>query len=379
MHKFPDSHKTKIQKIFPHNNRSGIQVMLFLQPVMLSTDSLMHRCLQLAGYGSGKVAPNPLVGCVIESEGTIIGEGYHRQFGKEHAEVNAIASVKDTSAFAHSTLYVNLEPCSHFGKTPPCTDKIISCGIPKVVIGMEDPFALVKGSGIQKMRDAGIEVICNVLQTECMELNKRFICYHNRNRPYIILKWAQSIDGITGLPAKRIHISNKLSQIISHKWRSEESAILIGAGTAALDDPMLNTRHWQGVSPVRVILDRSGNLCGKNNLHVFNGHQRTLVYTQQENSLYPNAEVISFSDYSSFLPSVLAHLHQSGINSILVEGGSITHQLFIEQQLWDECRVFISNETLGSGIKAPGLPYGQTMWTPIGDNRLLEIKNPKSA
>jgi len=335
----------------------------------------IQRCLQLASLGSGQVAPNPMVGCVIEADGKIIGEGYHRKFGEAHAEVNAIRAVEDTSLLAGATLYVNLEPCSHFGKTPPCTDLIISSGIRKVVIGMQDPFAAVNGSGIKKLRDAGIAVICTVLEDECLQLNKLFVCAHTRKRPYLILKWAQSSDGISGNGKERVQISNSLSKIISHKWRSEESGILIGSGTAAIDDPELNTRHWEGASPVRIILDRSGNLCEKSYLKIFDGNYRTLIYTQQENYNYSNAEVIPISSFIPFLPAVLSHLHQTGILSLLVEGGPLTHRLFLEQQLWDECRIFISNKIIGQGISAPAIPQGKIHLTTIGDNQLLEITN----
>ncbi len=346
----------------------------------MSNDQLyIQRCLQLAALGSGQVAPNPLVGSVIVADGKIIGEGYHRQFGEAHAEVNAIHAVEDKSLLCRATLYVNLEPCSHVGKTPPCTDLIISSGIRKVVIGMQDPFAGVNGSGIRKLREAGIDVICTVLEDECLQLNKRFVCAHTRKRPYLILKWAQSSDGITGNGKERVQISNSLSKIIGHKWRSEESGILIGAGTAAIDDPELNTRHWEGASPVRIILDRSGNLCGKSNLKIFDGQQRTLIYTQQENYNYSNAEVIPLSAFTPFLPAVLSHLHQTGIHSLLVEGGSLTHRQFLEQQLWDECRIFISNKIIGQGISAPGIPQGKIHLTTIGDNQLLEIVNQQPA
>jgi diaminohydroxyphosphoribosylaminopyrimidine deaminase/5-amino-6-(5-phosphoribosylamino)uracil reductase len=346
---------------------------------MSNDQHYIQRCLQLAALGSGQVAPNPLVGSVIVSDGKIIGEGYHRQFGEAHAEVNAIHAVEDKSLLGRATLYVNLEPCSHVGKTPPCTDLIISSGIRKVVIGMQDPFAGVNGSGIRKLREAGIEVICTVLEDECLQLNKRFVCAHTRKRPYLILKWAQSSDGITGNGKERMQISNSLSKIIGHKWRSEESGILIGAGTAAIDDPELNTRYWQGASPVRIILDRSGNLCGKSNLKIFDGQQRTLIYTQQENYNYSNAEVIPISSFTPFLPAVLSHLHQTGIHSLLVEGGSLTHRLFLEQQLWDECRIFISNKIIGQGISAPAIPQGKIHLTTIGDNQLLEIVNQQPA
>ncbi|MBL7924593.1 MAG: bifunctional diaminohydroxyphosphoribosylaminopyrimidine deaminase/5-amino-6-(5-phosphoribosylamino)uracil reductase RibD [Bacteroidia bacterium] len=336
----------------------------------------MKRCLQLAENGIGHVFTNPLVGCVLVEDNRIIGEGYHRFFGGPHAEVEAINSVRESHTLTHSTLYVNLEPCSHFGKTPPCCDLIISKGIPRVIIGMKDPFARVNGEGIKKLRAAGIHVEVGLLEDPCREINKRFICFHTRKRPYLVLKWAQSSNGMTGIRGQRMEISNRISKMYAHKWRQEEAGILVGSGTVLSDNPQLNTRLWQGPSPIRIIADRSGNLCGRHDLKVFDGSIRTLVLTQQDNPDYPHSEVIRIADHGDFFDASLQHLHQIGIISVLVEGGSRIHQLLLERNLWDECRVFVSRENLENGIPAPTLPAGARVDTMLEDNLLITIRNP---
>lgn len=352
--------------------------MLFLHNYQMSKDEIfIKRCLHLAALGSGSVAPNPLVGCVIVHDGKIIGEGYHMKFGAAHAEVNAIHSVQDTSLLPKAKLFVNLEPCSHFGKTPPCADFIIASGIKEVSIGMKDPNKLVSGNGIAKLGNAGVKVKTGILEEECTALNKRFICAHTNKRPYITLKWAQSSDGIIGSESEKIQISNEISLIIGHKWRSEESAILIGARTALIDDPELSTRYWDGPSPVRIISDRSGSLSKHDNLKVFSGRQRTIVFTQIENKQYKNALTQHIHPNAPFIPALLNQLHQSGIHSVLVEGGSYTIREFIDHDLWDECRVFVSPHTMNKGIFAPHLPYGKIIKTELAENQLLEINNYK--
>ncbi len=336
----------------------------------------MHRCLQLALAGIETVSPNPMVGCVIVHGNEIIGEGYHQKFGEAHAEVNAINAVKNKALLPGSALYVNLEPCSHFGKTPPCSDLIISSGIRKVVVGMEDPFPEVMGKGIRKLRQAGIEVVCGVLEQACQRLNKRFICAHTHKRPYLILKWAQNNKAIMGSRNGKIQISNSISKIFTHKWRSEERGLLVGSGTVLIDNPLLNVRYWDGPSPGRLILDRSGNLCEKTDLHIFDGGQKTIVFTQQENLNYPNAEVLSLSPYSCFISEVLGYLYQNGIHSVLVEGGSKILHEFIHENYWDECRIFISHQPIENGIPAPPLPPGEIInETTVFDNTLIEVLN----
>lgn len=338
----------------------------------------MQRCIQLARLGSGSVAPNPLVGSIIVHGDEIIGEGYHSAFGAAHAEVEAIKSVQDKSLLKDSTLYVCLEPCSHHGKTPPCTETILQHGIRKVVVAANDPNPRVNGSGIEQLRSAGVEVICGVMREEALKLNCRFITFHTQHRPYIILKWAQSADGFTGQKGKNIRISNEESRIISHRWRSEEAAIMVGARTVLSDNPQLNTREWNGPSPARIIVDRSGNLNGMDHLHVFDGLQKTIIFTQNEDAVFKNCEMELLLDDKNSISSILNTLHAIGINSVLVEGGSKIHQLFLDAGIWDECRIFISNEHLESGIDAPSIPHGEMTILQIGDNRLLQINKASS-
>lgn len=348
--------------------------ILFLRPSMtLEThQKFMHRCLELAAKGLGHTAPNPLVGSVIVHNEVIIGEGYHHKFGEAHAEVNAIASVKDQSLLSESTLYVNLEPCSHFGKTPPCADLIISKKIKCVVIGMQDPFAKVNGDGIKKLREAGIEVIVDVLKEECEELNKRFITFHTENRPYIILKWAQSYDGYMGREGENIRISNEESRMLNFQWRTEEDAVLVGSGTVIIDNPQLNVREYPGRNPVRIILDRSGKL--NDELNIFDGTSRTIVVTTDQNKQYKNSEVVRVNA-TTFIEDSLKNLHQLQIQSVIVEGGKNILDLFIKANLWDEARIFVGNNELYNGIPAPIINTENKHQTNIGDNYLFTIFN----
>jgi diaminohydroxyphosphoribosylaminopyrimidine deaminase / 5-amino-6-(5-phosphoribosylamino)uracil reductase len=332
----------------------------------------MHRCLELAAKGLGQTAPNPLVGSVIVHNEVIIGEGYHHKFGEAHAEVNAIASVKDQSLLSESTLYVNLEPCSHFGKTPPCADLIISKQIKRVVIGMQDPFAKVNGEGIKKLREAGIDVIVDVLKEECEELNKRFITFHTENRPYIILKWAQSFDGYMGREGENVRISNEESRMLNFQWRTEEDAVLVGSGTVIIDNPQLNVRDYPGRNPARIILDRSGRL--SENLNIFDGSSRTIIVTTDKIKQYKNAEVIKVNA-ETFIEDTLKNLHQLQIQSVIVEGGKNILDLFIKHDLWDEARVFVGNNELYNGIPAPIIKTENKFQTNIGDNYLFTIFN----
>jgi len=277
----------------------------------------MRRCLQLAANGMQNARPNPMVGAVIVSGDRIIGEGYHQRYGEGHAEVNAFASVRaaDESLLAESTIYVSLEPCSHYGKTPPCADLIIRKGVKRCVVGCVDPFAEVSGRGIQRLRDAGITVITGVLEQECRWLNRRFFTYHSKHRPYIILKWAQSADGFIDKDYKAIQLSNSQTQIRSHKLRADEDAILVGHTTYDREHPLLNVRYWSGPDPKRIVLT----------------HDRPL-------------------------PLLIDDLYMQGIQSLIVEGGSQTHQSFIESGLWDELRVETAPMVLGRGTKAVSIP-----------------------
>ena len=280
----------------------------------------MRRCLQLAGCGKGFVAPNPMVGSVIVHEDKIIGEGFHRKCGQAHAEVNAINSVADQSLLLDSTLYVNLEPCSHYGKTPPCAELIIKKQIPRVVVGLQDPYPEVSGQGIQMLRQAGVEVVTDVLTEECSSLNKRFLTFINNKRPYIILKWAESNDGYMdnirtpGDGKQAVRFSNFFTQTAVHKMRAEESAIMVGTNTALLDEPKLNVRFWSGADPLRITIDTR-----------------------------------------SILPQMMDELYRKKIQSLIVEGGAKLLESFISEGLWDEARIETAGFSLGAGVKSPSL------------------------
>jgi diaminohydroxyphosphoribosylaminopyrimidine deaminase/5-amino-6-(5-phosphoribosylamino)uracil reductase len=320
----------------------------------LATDEqYMERCIQLAKQGAGSVAPNPLVGAVLVYEDKIIGEGYHKKYGEAHAEVNCINSVKEEnkSLIEKSTLYVSLEPCAHHGKTPPCTDLIIKNKIKKAVIGSIDVYKEVAGKGIQKLRAAGVEVITGLLEKECIELNKRFFTFHEKFRPYIILKWAQSINGKTGKENERIFISNDYSNRLVHKWRSEEAAILIGTNTALSDNPSLTTRLWAGKNPVRIVIDKKLQL--PSSLNVFNDESKTIIFNLVKNSTEENLVYIQL-EKDNFSEQLFHTLFEMNIQSVLVEGGTKTLQSFIDNDLWDEARVITNQELIiENGIAAP--------------------------
>ena len=324
---------------------------------MTKDEKYIARCIQLAKNGLCSAAPNPMVGAVIVHNDTIIGEGYHIRCGEAHAEVNAIRSVKDESLLKDSTIYVSLEPCSHYGKTPPCADLIINKGIPRVVVGCQDPFALVAGRGIQKMRDAGIEVKVGVLEEECRQLIRRFITFHTESRPFITLKWAESADGYIDLHrtgGQPYIFSSSLSSMLVHKRRAEHSAILVGRRTALLDNPSLTVRNWYGKSPVRLVIDK--NLTLPKYLSLFDGSKRTLVFTQREDT--PNlfqVEFIQLDFNRDILPQIFEVLYQEKLQSLMVEGGSILLQSFIDSECWDEAYIEHSSDYLKNGIKAPKL------------------------
>ncbi len=335
-------------------------------------EKYIKRCLELAENGLGNTYPNPLVGAVVVHENKIIGEGWHQQAGKPHAEVNAIAQVKDQSLLKEASIYVNLEPCSHFGKTPPCSDLIIAKGIKKVIIGMLDPFEKVAGRGIKKLLDAGCQVQVGILEEECKLLNKRFLSFHLKKRPYIILKWAESQDHFLSpylypnLPKNPapVWITGKQSKQLVHKWRSEEQAILVGAHTVLADQPSLTTRLWSGKNPTRIILDPDLKLNAS--AHVFNSeakniwiHKKELTLEKSENY---EAEAIDFNQ--DVLSSLMQILYKHELQSLIVEGGAFTLQQFIEANLWDEARVFTGKVKFNEGTKAPALPQ----------NKLIEEK-----
>ncbi len=316
-------------------------------------EQFMRRAMELALLGRGHVSPNPLVGCVVVHNDKIIGEGWHRKYGEAHAEVNALASVQDKSLLKESTVYVNLEPCSHHGKTPPCADLLVQNGVQRVVISNVDPNPLVDGGGIRKLRNAGIEVTTGVLEKEGHELNKRFFTFIKQKRPFIILKWAQTADGYIAKENFRSKwISNGYSRRLVHKWRAEEDAVLAGTRTVFHDDPQLNVRDWSGRNPTRVVIDRFLKL--SENLHVFDRSQPTLVYNMIKHEEHNNLVLVRL-DEENFIQHLTADLYKRNIQSLVVEGGAHTLQAFIEAGMWDEARIFIAKRTFGKGIAAPVL------------------------
>ena len=317
----------------------------------MSDESYMQRCLRLAALGLGKTSPNPMVGAVIVHNGKIIGEGYHHQCGQAHAEINAINSVKNTELLKESTLYVNLEPCSHFGKTPPCADAIIRYGIPKVIIGSIDYHDKVNGNGVRKLREAGVEVVENVCEADCEELNKRFFTFHRLHRPYIILKWAQTRDGYMDIdrsnsPASTYWITNPTLKVLAHKWRSEEDAILVGYNTMRNDRPQLTTREYPGKDPQRFVMQRGTDVISE------------LPYTP----LPEKAE------------EAIQQLYNLKIQSVIIEGGKKTLEKFLEIGLWDEARILVGNQTWGKGLKAPKIPEIPEKTVTIDDNLLIYVR-----
>lgn len=319
-------------------------------------EQFMQRCFQLAKLGAGHVAPNPMVGAVLVYDHQIIGEGYHQLYGKAHAEVNCIESVAEERKYLinRSALYVSLEPCSHFGKTPPCTQLIIRQKIPRVIISHVDPFPKVSGSGIAHLREAGVEVMVGVCEAAGKELNKRFFTFYEKKRPHIILKWAQSADGFIALPDnKKVQISNEYTNRLVHKWRSEESAILIGTNTALSDDPQLTNRFWNGKSPVRVVLDAKLRL--PEYLHIFDNTTPTLVFNAIKQQRKKDIEWIKIPFSRDVLQEILHVLYEKKILSVLVEGGAKTLQSFIDSGLWDEARVITGTDFCGQGVSAPVL------------------------
>lgn len=315
----------------------------------------IKRCIQLAENGLGRVAPNPMVGSVIVHEGKIIGEGFHQIFGGPHAEVNAINAVTNKDLLKKSTLFVNLEPCAHFGKTPPCADLIITSKIPKVVVAQRDPNPQVAGRGIERMKAAGIEVIEGICEDEARFLNRRFLTHQMHHRPYVVLKWAQSADGFmdrdrnAGDAAKINWISHPATKKLVHTWRSQEQVILVGSNTIHNDNPRLDTREVAGNSPLRVVLSQSGEITA--DAHVLTDENPTLIYNLKTNKKVGNAEWIKFD--SNLLENALKDLSEKGISSVLVEGGAMTLDGFITKNLWDEVRIIQSTNHLQSGLKAP--------------------------
>ncbi len=332
---------------------------------------MMNRCLQLAKNGFGTTYPNPLVGCVITHNNIIIGEGWHQKSGLPHAEINAINSVKDKSLLKESTLYVNLEPCVHFGKTPPCANAIIENNIPKVVIGHIDYSSKVNGKGIEKLRNYSIEVKDNCLEKETYDINKRFFTYHKKNRSYIILKWAETNNGFIGKEKERIWISNSYAKQVVHKWRTEEQAILVGKNTVLIDNPKLNAREYVGNNSVRIIVDKE--LAVSKKMNVLDNRIKTIVFNEKKDEIELNTTYITLDfNEKDGIPALIDELYKQEIQSIIIEGGAFTLNKFIEYGFWDEARVFIAtNVEIENGITAPKLKNHQLVSAKNIDNNIL--------
>ncbi|WP_310008936.1 bifunctional diaminohydroxyphosphoribosylaminopyrimidine deaminase/5-amino-6-(5-phosphoribosylamino)uracil reductase RibD [Flavobacterium granuli] len=341
-------------------------------------EKYMSRCIALAQNGLGTTYPNPMVGSVIVYEGKIIGEGWHKKSGEPHAEVNAVNSVQDKSLLKKATIYVSLEPCSHFGKTPPCCDLIIKNKIPNVVIGTVDPNIMVAGNGIKKLIEAGVHVTIGILEEECNELNKRFFTFHQKKRPYILLKWAQSQDGFIAplekLEKKPVWITNTYSRQLVHKWRTEEQAILVGTQTVIDDNPKLNARDWHGNNPVRIILDQNNRIPKEN--AVFDDQIKTIVFNNSVNSIFKENTIFEVIDFKqNIAKQIVDSLYKHNIQSVIIEGGLQTLQTFIEANLWDEARVFTGKINLEKGIKAPSISKTNSEKHVIDTDEFLIIRN----
>ena len=317
----------------------------------------MERCLELAQRAAGYVAPNPMVGAVLVHEGRIIGEGLHERYGGPHAEVNCIDSVlsEDQHLIAASTLYVSLEPCAHHGKTPPCADLIIAKKIPRVVVGCRDPFPLVNGKGIEKLNAAGVKVELGWKENDCIELNRRFFTFHQQHRPFVVLKWAQSSNKkIANEDYSRVLISNELSNRMVHRWRSEESSILVGTNTALHDNPVLNVRHWDSPSPIRLVLDLDLKL--PSTLHLLDKRQRTIVFNTIRHEEEANLLYYQVTRDTSLVHQILDALYHLKVQSVLVEGGAKLLQSFLDEATWDEIRVITSESiAIEHGISSPDI------------------------
>ncbi|MBB1192384.1 bifunctional diaminohydroxyphosphoribosylaminopyrimidine deaminase/5-amino-6-(5-phosphoribosylamino)uracil reductase RibD [Flavobacterium sp. SOK18b] len=341
-------------------------------------EKYINRCIQLAQNGLGTTYPNPLVGSVIVHNNVIIGEGWHKKSGEPHAEVNAIQSVRDTSLLENATIYVSLEPCSHFGKTPPCCDLIIKNKIPNVVIGTVDPNIKVAGNGIKKLLEAGINVKVGVLEKDCLELNKRFFTFHEKKRPYIILKWAESQDGFIApkerFEQKPVWITNPYSRQLVHKWRTEEQAILVGTQTVIDDNPTLNARDWYGKNPIRLALDQNNRI--QNDSAIFDNQAQTVVFSSAKNKETPVHIIEKTIDFKeNIAPQIVQTLYEMDIQSVIIEGGQRTLQTFIEEQLWDEARIFIGDKPLYNEIKAPQINRTAVQKKHLLTDELILIKN----
>lgn len=352
-------------------------------------EQMMARAVEIAQSGRGYTLGNPRVGAVISRGGNIIAEGYHQRFGGLHAERNALAEAKRRGRdLRQATMYVTLEPCCHYGKTGPCTEAIIESGIRRVVVGTLDPNPTVHGKGIARLRDAGISVTSGLLEGECRALNPAFNTFHTLRRPYVILKWAQSVDGFIDMQrppsAPAPWLTGNHGRLVVHRWRSECMAILVGANTVLRDNPQLNVRAWVGPQPLRVVVDR--NLSLSNGFHIFDGSQPSLILTNRKDEdsaewkkleKIPQLEVSTLNEQLSLPAAVLQALYERKINSLLVEGGAKTITQFIESNLWDEARVFIAPRAFGNGVKAPAIPSGPCKTFTVGSSTLMQIHNTR--
>ena len=336
-------------------------------------EKYMLRALQLATYGLGSVSPNPMVGCTIVYNEKIIGEGWHRKYGEAHAEVNAINAVKDAEKLSESTVYVTLEPCAHFGKTPPCADLLVEKKIKKVVIATTDPNPRVAGKGIKRLQDAGIEVVTSVLEKEALEINKRFLTSFLKKRPYIILKWAQTSDGyIARKDFSSKWISDQYSRQRVHKWRAEEDGIMVGSNTVVHDNPSLNVREWIGKDPLRIVIDR--NLKLDPAFKIFTDGKKTICYNLLKTN---DAGSVAYEKLSeeNFLSSLFENLFDKGIQSVIVEGGAFLINALVNENLWDEARIFTSPYTFGEGIAAPVVEGNLKTLEHVANDELKIISN----
>jgi len=341
----------------------------------MNDEIYIRRCIELAQKALGNTYPNPLVGSVIIHNGKIIGEGFHKKTGEPHAEINAINSIKeeDKHLIPESTIYVSLEPCAHFGKTPPCALKIVELGFKKVVVGAMDSHDQVNGKGKKIITDAGIEVVSSVLENECRELNKRFFTYHEKKRPFIILKWAESADGFMDKDFQPTQISNSLSKQFVHQMRSEEHAILVGKNTALHDNPSLTVREIEGRNPIRILIDH--NLDIPENFNIYNDEAETIIFNSIKNSEDKHLKFIKIEKENS-LNQILEKLYELQIQSVIIEGGRFTLQQFIDQNLWDEAIIFKNqNLNLENGTIAPDFSLNPEKIENIRDNQVLFFRN----
>lgn len=336
---------------------------------------IMHRCLALAANGAGAVAPNPMVGSVIVHEGKIIGEGYHQYVGKAHAEINALDAVKPEHRqyLPDAVLFVNLEPCNHTGKTPPCTERIIKERIKKVVIGQRDPNPLVSGSGVSQLQSHGIDVVENVLNDACRKLNQFFNTFHELQRPWVTIKWAESADHfVSALNGKPVRFTNHFADKLVHKWRSEHAGILVGGKTIITDDPQLTVRYWEGKNPLRIVINSKDEM--NSVLRIFNRDANTLLFNFDTETTEGHIKKIKINRGENLIKQAIQHLYELNINSVLVEGGPKTIQQFIDAGIWDEARIFISAVKIESGIPAPALPGKIIQTEEIFDNLLITTR-----